>query len=285
VKRSTFLLSFVLFCGCSSDPAPGGVAGGGGSGTLYFATSVELDIFKLDLATGETKKLGDGDGAYFTNDGKVIFATPQELAESDETFAMHRIIVASDNTGMKPWTVGFRAPSVSPDGKKIVYVTLLENMYVVSRADGAVLNKHEGKGWLRATWTPDGRIVAGGGFSNKGIYISDASLTTMTRIDPMLSDPRDPAVSPDGSKVAFVLNDRLHVMNIDGSNMKRIDASDDKDTQPSWSPDSAKIVYRVGGRVKIIPADGGTSSDLFDLYPALKNKFSVLTGSNPWQWK
>jgi Tol biopolymer transport system component len=286
-------LSFVslLLTSCSSDPEqqPGGAVGGGGSGTLYFAFSVELEIHKVDLATGNDAKLGTGDAPHSTSDGKIIFATPQQLAESDETLASHRIIVASDNTGMKPWTVGFRAPQVSPDGTKIVYTTLLDNMYVVSRADGTVLKKFEATGaaagWHRPTWTPDGRIVAGGDFTNKGIYISDAALTTMTRIDPMLSDPKDPAVSPDGKKVVLVLNDRLHVMNIDGSGMKRIDQSDDKDTQPSWSPDGTKVVYRASGTIKIMSAEGGPSSDLLDLSPALASKHRVLTGSNPIQWK
>lgn len=263
--------------------------GGGGQGFIYFGRSVDLDIHKLNLATGEATKLGKGDGPYSTPEGTLIFTTPTELAESNEDLASHRIIVKSD-LGIEKSNNGFTGPQLSPDGTRIAYVTVENNLYVANRADGRIMVRMEAAGstdgWYRPTWTPDGRIVAAGGFGNPGLYVSDTMITKMTRFDPMLAQPRDPAVSPDGTKVVFVLNDRLHTIGIDGSGLKRIDASDeDKDSQPSWSPDGTKVIYRVSGRLKIMPAEGGTPSDLFDLFPALKNKFLILGGSHPVHWK
>lgn len=285
----SFLALSLFLASCSSEPTnPGGAAGGGGSGLLYFARSVDLEIHKINLATGEDIKLGKGDDPFSTPEGTLIFATPLDLAESDESLAMHRIIVEHDNSGMKPWTTGFQSPQLSPDGTKIVYTNLLDAMYVVNRAEGAVLKRHEHKGategWIHPTWTPDGRIVVGGGFGNQGLYLSDESLSTFTRFDPMLAYPREPAVSKDGSKVVFVLNDRVHTINLDGTGLKRLDESDDEDSMPAWSPDGQKVIYRVSGRIKILPAEGGKGTDLFDMHPSLKDKFLVMTGS-PLQWK
>lgn len=287
--RSLFILPFILLFSCSAEPPPaGGAAGGGGSGLLYFSTNVTYDVFKVDLATGDAAKLGTGVDPHSTPEGKLIFATPIDLVESDETMASHRIIVEHDNSGMKPWTTGFQSPQLSPDGTKIVYTTLLDDLYVVSRADGSVLNTHRAMsagGWIRPMWTPDGRIVVGGGFTNKGLYISDESLSTFTRFDPMLADPKQPAVSKDGTKVAFVLNTRLHVINIDGTGLKRIDESDDKAEEPAFSPDGQKVVYRVSGLIKIISADGAArGTDLFAMHPSLKDKWRNSPGS-ALQWK
>jgi hypothetical protein len=288
--RSLLTCCVLLLASCSAEPTnPGGAAAGGGSGFLYFGRSVDLEIHKISLASGEDVKLGKGDHPFSTKEGTLIFATPLDLAESDETLASHRIIVQHTTGGTDKHSTGFNAPQLSPDGTKIVYTTVEANLYVVSRADGAVLQRHEHKGvteaWHHPTWTPDGRIVVGGGFGNQGLYLSDASLSTFTRFDPNLAYPRDPDVSPDGTKVVFALNDRLHVINIDGTGLKRIDQSNDDAAMPEFSPDGQKVIYRVSGRIKIISADGaGRGDDLFDIHPSLKDKFFVMSGS-PLHWK
>jgi len=288
--RFQLLLLVLPLISCSSDPTPtaGGAVGGGGQGLLYFGLSVSLEIHKFNLATGEDKMLGKGDGPFSTPTGSLIFATPTDLAEANEDLASHRVIVKSD-IGIEKSNNGFIGPQLSPDGTRIVYVTVENNMYVANRADGKILVRMEATGatdgWHRPTWTPDGRVVAAGGFGNPGLFISDADIKTMTRFDPKLAQPRDPAVSPDGTKVVFVLNDRLHLIGIDGGGLKRIDASEDKDSQPSWSPDGSKVIYRVGGRMKVMPAEGGAATDLFDAFPSLKDRHLVLSGSHPVHWK
>lgn len=93
--------------------------------------------------------------------------------------------------------------------------------------------------------------------AQQGIYVSDAALTTMTRIDQNLAYPGHCAVSPDGTKVAFILNERLNLINIDGS----------------------KIAYRVSGRVKVISAAGGTAIDLFDAgFKEISDKYFIFSG-------
>ncbi|MCA9668241.1 MAG: PD40 domain-containing protein [Myxococcales bacterium] len=69
---------------------------------------------------------------------------------------------------------------------------------------------------------------------------------------------RDPAVSPDGSKVVFVSDrdgsDALFMVNIDGSGLSKLTAGG----QPSFHPDGDRVVYVKDGDVYEIALAGGT---------------------------
>jgi len=62
----------------------------------------------------------------------------------------------------------------------------------------------------------------------------------------------DPAVSPDGTKIAFVSSrsgsDQVYVMSITGGRATQLTHDTKNDETPSWSPDGKQIVY-VDGRV------------------------------------
>lgn len=262
-----------------NTPAGGGGAGGI-KGTLYVPVGTSGQTFKLDLAGGTFKQLGLAPEPTVTPDGKII-ASDGDLFESDETLAAHRVI-GKFNSDPEKANDGYHAPQVDKEGKRIVYVTNDTNLYVVDRASGAVLNRIEGGGILdgyeRPTWTPDGRIVASG-YLKEGLFISDAAITTMTRFDPGLARPREPAVSPDGTKVAFVLNNRVNVINIDGTGLTPVVTADEEDHYPTWSPDGTHIAYRISGRILIIPATGGTGIDLFEAgFKEIGDKYFIFSG-------
>jgi TolB protein len=74
-----------------------------------------------------------------------------------------------------------------------------------------------------------------------------------------------PAVSPDGTKVAFISprggsSPDLYVVNLDGSGLKRLTTNDDDESSPAWSPDGRTLLY--SGRHKgnsylfTVPSDG-----------------------------
>jgi Tol biopolymer transport system component len=67
-------------------------------------------------------------------------------------------------------------------------------------------------------------------------------------------DDREPAWSPDGTKLAFTSNRdgnwEIYVMNADGSGQTRLTDHPEHDGEPSWSPDGGSLVFssnREGG--------------------------------------
>lgn len=74
-----------------------------------------------------------------------------------------------------------------------------------------------------------------------------------------------PAVSPDGRRVAMILNMHgnpdLYVCDINGKNLKQLTVSREAKSSPCWSPDSREICYvSRSGRASLykINANGGT---------------------------
>ncbi|MBX3229629.1 MAG: PD40 domain-containing protein [Labilithrix sp.] len=284
-------LGLTLFaCDDELEDDPAEQAGGALSGTFYWTDSASVEIHKLDLATGADTKLGGAHQVRRAPDGKLLIVGAKGIEETDEAVISTRVIKTSDVNSVDDAEVNYVTLDVSPDGTKIAYDTLGSASYVCSRADGAVVARLQPQGerdtFSRPTWTPDGRIVASGSFFKQGIYISDAALTTMTRIDPNLEQPRQAAVSPDGTKVAFILKKLVFVMNVDGSGLTQIDTDDtENDSWPTWSPDGKSIAYyATAGHLKIRPAAGGAAIDVFDTYPALASKIVVFGTSAPPHW-
>src|SRR5690349_1857659 len=99
-------------------------------------------------------------------------------------------------------------PTLSPDGKRMIFIKRLEGREQLFMAD------------------VDGR--------NERQITHDAT------------DKEDPAWSPDGREVAFVVlgpKNRLHVMRIDGSAERVLTPSTQSPIHPAWTPDGRSILY------------------------------------------
>ena len=93
-------------------------------------------------------------------------------------------------------------------------------------------------------------------------------LTGKDNIDSYID--KQPALSSDGSKIAFVSNRSgnyaIHTMNSDGSSISGPLASlpGDSDGHPSWNNTGTMIVYDNGGKLYIIKSDGTTPDSVLD---------------------
>jgi TolB protein len=209
-------------------------------------------------------------------------------------------------------------PKVSPDGKFLAVTILGYKDQVFDKncvalfelASGTLVKKFEDKYY--GTWSPDGRLVMAGSHKTvsvdgneyhsktPGIFITDKALENPTRIDPELDDPAPyhPAVSPDGKRIAFILNNHVWVMDINGKNLKQLTAvdSDNIETYPAWSPDGkfvAAWAYKTFEKsyytaLAIVPSTTPAPIALTNkaaVWPKDLKGFRVSAGSGQMVWK
>ncbi len=171
---------------------------------------------------------------------------------------------------------GCQMPSVSPDGKKLVYVKQVDHSLSLwlSGIDGQNSRSVVSGGMnLIPSWLPDSKHIVWmktqpgkkgeDPASNSQIHIINVETGQTRRL---FSDPDQitfndamPSVSPDGKKIAFVSKRsgtfRIWVSNLDGSDAKPISPTKDQDESlnlpieqkvPAWSPDGKWIAHWEG---------------------------------------
>ncbi len=85
----------------------------------------------------------------------------------------------------------------------------------------------------------------------------------------------DPALSPDGQRVAFTSEGDIWVVNVDGSNAVNLTKNAVAENAfPAWSPDGTRIAFSTGGDIWVMGADGSNpvnitgDPDGFNVEPA-----------------
>ena len=103
------------------------------------------------------------------------------------------------------------------------------------------------------------------------IYTMDPDGANRQRLSTIATyDDRNPAFSPDGTKIAFESNRdgnlEIYVMKSNGFGVTRLTNSPGSDTDPSWSPDGSTIVFSSqrdpNAELYTVPAGGGTNTRL-----------------------
>jgi TolB protein len=115
---------------------------------------------------------------------------------------------------------------------------------------------------------------------------------------------RDHAFSPDGQKIAFILDNQIQLMRADGSNITQLTHGPERKYNLVWSPDSHKIAFLsisepakgpnpendTNNDVCTVSTDGSaqltlTRSNAFHLFPTFNadgSKIAFLSSSSPW---
>ncbi|WP_428630610.1 Tol-Pal system beta propeller repeat protein TolB [Sphingopyxis sp.] len=150
------------------------------------------------------------------------------------------------------------SPRFSPDYKKIVYVSYLNNrvrVFIYDVAAGSQkLVTESGNATFAPRWSPDGTQIlysmAVGG--NTDIYRISAGGGTPVRLTSTPGIDVGGSFSPDGRKIVFESDrsgsQQIYTMNIDGSNQQRISFGGGRSATPEWSPRGDLIAFtRMGG--------------------------------------
>lgn len=161
-------------------------------------------------------------------------------------------------------------PSWSPDGKRLSFITTrgepsqVSQLYTMNADGSEPAPVTPRKGWEGgAVWQPDGRKIVFSCDRND----SPGNLLDICRINPggggeeriLLHRGHDaePAVSPDGSRIAFAAladgNAEIYVVNAEGSGLLRITRNTADDQTPKWSPDGKRLTFlsNRGGKFAI----------------------------------
>ena len=107
-------------------------------------------------------------------------------------------------------------------------------------------------------------------FTSGGIFVMNSDSSNQTSITSGgWTIAREPAWSPDGSKLLFTLNNQIYVMNADGSNKIQLTEHLGSDSSPTWSPDGTKIAFASRrsidfnlAQIYVMNADGSNQTRL-----------------------
>lgn len=153
------------------------------------------------------------------------------------------------------------SPDISPDGTKIAYTAFVQR--AKSKTRNADMFIYDLTNKTRKLVSYRQGINSGASFArdSKHLFLTlsqnaspdiykmslDGVLLAKLTNGPRGAMNVEPAVSPDGNRIAFS-SDRsgvpmIYIMNADGSNQKRVTFSGKYNSTPAWSPDGSRIAF------------------------------------------
>lgn len=186
------------------------------------------------------------------------------------------LVIGSDGTGLQQVALGARAPSWSPDGRRLAYESGIDSYFdagsvTITRLDGTgsvqvTASNHESD--VGPVWSPSGGEVAFQASPREGsrswIYVVRADGRRKRR----LAAGHDPAWSPGGRRLVFIDGYTLMTIDRNGKGKRRLSRTGELVVGAAWSPRGGMIGYvagtkagRYGGsptylRIETVTADG-----------------------------
>ena len=174
-------------------------------------------------------------------------------------------------------------PTLSPDGKRMIFLKMLEGREQMFVADIDGLNErqlsHDTLDIEDPAWSPDGKSVAYVRLEGQknALYVMDLATKAIRKLSPATQSPIHPAWMPDGRSILYCTNDDLDPPRKNNAEIYRVDLGTGRvmtviaggvNTYPVPSPDGRKIAFRkmldINSEVFVADADGSNLKNLTD---------------------
>jgi len=238
------------------------------------------DVWTMRIGEAPVRLTNDPDrdaNPQWTNDGRAVYFS-SERGNAGQ-LAVDQVELGSGIRTRLAAIPGrsMVTPKISPDGGRIAYTTLSGQLEIWDRATSTpqVILPSISTQVSTPQWTPDGQriiLVDNERINNRfredynKLRVIDLATRSGTFYAvapaPCQIAERDEgaaALSPDGTKVAFIMDSRLHVMPLGPTGAPTGPArqvSDDMADLPTWGGDSRTILYKSAERVRSVRDDG-----------------------------
>ncbi len=148
------------------------------------------------------------------------------------------------------------APSLSPDGKRVVFASNRNDywdLYVLDLSSGQLARLTDTPAYDgNPSWSPDSQWIIYDTYADDNMEIDILSTVTAGQAIRVTNNPsidKDPTWSSTGRQIAFVSNrsgdDEIWVVNLDQPNaiVNVSQSASSAETHPVWSPDGTKLAW------------------------------------------
>jgi TolB protein len=168
----------------------------------------------------------------------------------------------------------YNHPSWSPDGSKLVYASD-QGIWTMNRDGSGAVRLYNTLSWTGdPVFDPAGTQIYYAAESKTAysaryisLHVMNADGSNNVKLTGT-SDSREPSVSPDGSRIAYIskLSGNYDIWVMDISSRKSVQITDNKsdESSPSWSPDGSRLLYSLEGDIYIQELDAVKAVRLTD---------------------
>jgi hypothetical protein len=228
---------------------------------LAVTLAAALPVRAADVGSAQVLVTGTGSNAmpaWLPGGHELVFHSRRKEAKQHDFPTRNIWKVGADGSGERQLTHGTKDeyhPSISPDGRKLLFVSELNGSRDVWVADpdgeNAVPLTDDPGIEDQPAWSPDSRQIVYAAFPKEGgsfdLWVVNADGSGRRRLTTTAANEIFPAWHPNGELIAYVTDAAgsldIYTINVHDGRTNPLIATPDHEARPAWSPDGTKIAF------------------------------------------